>query len=164
MKTRWGILFTAVVLLLTVMIGVLLPAGCGGTDKPKVMVFMGKSSKSYDTMKPIADSLKKKYGNKVTFVIVDYDDPKNKDQINEYHVSMNPTVLIFNTKGQVKETFMGAAREEMLAQSIESYITGKQTTTSSQPSSTSSTITPYTTTSPVQSETTPSGVSGSTGP
>jgi hypothetical protein len=141
MKTKLSISFTTIVLCVTVLIGALLPAGCGGTGKPKVMVFLGKSSKSYDTMKPAVDNLKKKYKDKVTFVIVDYDNPDNKGEINKYHVSMNPTVLVFNTQGQIKETFMGAAREDMLAASIEGFLPRKQTTTSSQPGSTSSPVT-----------------------
>ena len=152
----------AMLLCAAVLTGVVLLAGCGGTGKPKVMVFLGKSSKSYDTMKSAIDNLQKKYKDKVTFVIVDYDDSKNKGEINKYHVSMNPTVLILNAKGQIKETFMGAAREDMLSMSIESFIPGKRTTTSSQPGSTSAPVTPSPIT-PSPSGSTPTGVPGTTG-
>jgi len=162
MKTKRSVSFTATLLCVAVLTGALVGAGCG-QSKPKVMVFLGKSSKSYDTMKPAIDSLQKKYKDKVTFVIVDYDNSKNKGEINKYHVSMNPTVLVFNTKGEIKETFMGAAREDMLASTIESFIPGKRTTSSSQPGSTSAPITPYATTSPLPSGSTPMGVTGTTG-
>ncbi len=110
-------------------------AGCGGSDQPKVMVFLGKSSKSYETMKPVVDKLQKDYEGKVTWVTVDYDDPANKAEMEKYHVSMNPTVIIFNSKGEIKETFMGAAREDMLSMSIDSYLPSSGTKQSSQPGS-----------------------------
>jgi thioredoxin-like negative regulator of GroEL len=91
------------------------------------------------------ENLKKKYKNKVTFVIVDYDDPANKDQIKEYSVSMNPTIIIFNAKGEIKETFMGTAREDMLAGRIEGLLPSSGTNTSGQPGTTTTPIT----TSPV---------------
>ena len=109
--------------------------GCGGSGQPKVMVFLGKSSKSYDAMKPVVDKLQKQYKGKVTWVYVDYDDPANKAEIEKYQVSMNPTVIIFNSKGQVKETFMGAAREDMLSMSIEGFLPSKTTKPTSQPGS-----------------------------
>ncbi len=103
-------------------------AGCGsGGGQPKVMVFLGKSSKSYSEMKPVVDKLQKKYQGKVVWVNVDYDNPQNKGELEKYHVSMDPTVIIFNREGKIKETFMGAVREDMLSMSIESYLpsTGK---------------------------------------
>lgn len=109
-------------------------AGCAANEsKPKVMVFLGKSSKSYAEMKPVVDKLSKKYKGKVTWVNVDYDDPANKAELEKYKVSMNPTVIIFNKEGKIRETFMGAAREDMLAGSIESYIPSDSKDQSSQP-------------------------------
>lgn len=96
-------------------------AGCG-PGKPTFMSFMGKSSKSAEEMKPIVGKLKKKFKGKVAFVDVDMDDKENKGIIAEYHVSMNPTFIIKNAQGQIKETFMGAAQEEMLSMALEGFI------------------------------------------
>ena len=159
MNTKWRRSATAMLVCLAITVGVAaLAAGCGsGNGQPKVMVFLGKSSKSYDTMKPIVDSLQKKFKGKITFVVVDYDDSKNKGEIDKYHVSMNPTVIIFNKEGKIKETFMGAAREDMLSMSIESYIPGKKASTSTQPGTVTTPATPV-------PSSTPSNVPGVTTP
>lgn len=96
-------------------------AGCG-QSQPTFMSFIGNSSQSAKSMKPIVEKLKKKYKGRVIFIDVDFDDKKNKGTIDEYHVSMNPTFIIKNAKGQIKETFMGSAQEEMLSMSIEGFI------------------------------------------
>ncbi|MBK5092927.1 MAG: hypothetical protein JJE48_05360 [Actinobacteria bacterium] len=110
-------------ILLTAFLSVL--AGCG-QSQPTFMSFMGNSSESAKEMKPIIDKLKKKYKGKVIFIDVNMDDEKNKGTVEEYHVSMNPTFIIKNTKGEIKETFMGAAQEEMLTMAIGSSIPSKQ--------------------------------------
>jgi thioredoxin-like negative regulator of GroEL len=139
----------AVVLGLVALLAVpsLLAAGCG-EQQVKVMTFMGPSSKSYETMKTVIDGLKKKYKGKVVFVDVNYDDPENKGELEKYKISMNPTVIIFNTKGQIKQTYMGAAREDMLDGVIASFIPQKErpptsSGTSSGPSVTTTPATPY---------------------
>ena len=144
MNTRWRRSVIAMLVCVAIAVGLAaLAAGCGsGNGQPKVMVFLGKSSKSYDTMKPVVDNLQKKFKGKVTFVVVDYDDPKNKGEIDKYHISMNPTVIIFNKEGKIKETFMGAAREDMLSMSIESFIPGKKASTSTQPGTVTTPATP----------------------
>jgi hypothetical protein len=144
MRNGWRKSVIALIVCVAIAAGVTaLAAGCGGGNgQPKVMVFLGKSSKSYDAMKPVVDSLQKKFKDKVNIVVVDYDDPKNKGEIDKYHVSMNPTVIIFNTQGQIKETYMGAAREDMLSGSIESFIPGKKASTSTQPGTVTTPATP----------------------
>ena len=108
-----------------------LAAGCG-SGQPTVISFTSKNNESSQKMKPVLDKMKKKYKGKVIFFNYDMDDPKNKKKVEEYHVSMTPTFIIKNTKGQIKETFMGAAQEEMLMMSIESMIpsSGKPPSTS----------------------------------
>lgn len=122
----------AALLVCALLLAAFAAAGCGG-GQPKVMVFLGKSSNSYSEMKPLVDKLSKKYDGKVKWVSVDYDDPANKKELEKYHVSMNPTVIIFNKEGKIKETFMGAVREDMLAMSIESYLPAEDRQQSSSP-------------------------------
>jgi thioredoxin-like negative regulator of GroEL len=130
MNTRVNRYFSLVLagILLTAFLSAL--AGCG-QSQPTFMSFMGNSSQSAKDMKPIIDKLKKKYKGKVIFIDVNMDDKKNKGRIDEYHVSMNPTFIMKNTKGQIKETFMGSAQEEMLAMAIESFIPSKRKPSSS---------------------------------
>ena len=133
------------IIITAVMLGLLMGlVGCGGQGKPEVMVFLGKSSKSYDTMKPVVDKLQKQFGKKVIWVNVDYDDPASKGEINKYHVSMNPTVILINSQGQIKETYMGSAREDMLSATIESFIPGTSKKQTSQPGSVTTPAAPVT--------------------
>ncbi len=143
MKANKSMAAVAVLLGVAVLASIAALAGCGQPGGPKVMVFLGKSSKSYDAMKPVVDKLQKQYEGKITWVNVDYDDPENKGEIDKYHVSMNPTVIIFNKEGKIKETFMGAVREDMLGMSVESYLPSKTTKPTSQPGSPTTPASPY---------------------
>lgn len=112
-----------------VALAVTLIAGCGGSGssgggEPTFITFMSKSSKSYGTMKPIVDKLTARNKGKVVFKYYDFDAPSSKGAKDQYHVSMNPTFIILNTKGKVKEIYMGAAQEEMLSMAVESFIPG----------------------------------------
>lgn len=133
MKVKNGKAVAAALSCLAVAASLAAVVGCGGTGQPKVMVFLGKSSSSYEEMKPVVEKLEKEYGDKVIWVNVDYDDPANKGELEKYSVSMNPTVIIFNTEGKIKQTFMGAAREDMLSMAIDSYIPSKTPATGSAP-------------------------------
>ncbi|MFH1149090.1 MAG: thioredoxin domain-containing protein [Actinomycetota bacterium] len=144
MFPRYAVVLGLVVLLALPLV---LAVGCG-EQQVKVMTFLGPSSKSYETMKTVLDSLKKKYKGKVVFVDVDYDDPNNKSELEKYHVSMNPTVLIFNTKGEIKQTYMGTAREDMIDGAIASFLPSEQkppssSATSSGPGVATTPATPY---------------------
>ena len=108
--------------LCAVIVATLLAAGCGGSGKPQVMVFLGKNSKSYSTFKPVVDKVEKKYRSKVTFVNVDYDNPKNKGILKKYSVSMDPTILIFNTQGQIRQQYLGAVAADELDAAVQSFI------------------------------------------
>lgn len=86
------------------------------------MVFLGKSSRSYDTTKPIVDQVEKKYRGKVVFENVDYDNPGNKGIIKKYHVIIDPAFLMFNAKGELREQYLGSVDEETLTSVVQSYI------------------------------------------
>jgi thiol-disulfide isomerase/thioredoxin len=135
MKTRtarYGIAF-ALVVALAASIAV---AGCsssgsggsGGSGKPTLISFIGSGSTSAESMKPIVEKLKAQFAGNVTFVDVNYSpqDPTVK----KYKVTMNPTFIILNTDGQVKETFMGAADEQMLSSALQSFVPGASKATS----------------------------------
>jgi thioredoxin-like negative regulator of GroEL len=155
MKTKIGITVLMVLLCAVSLASFTAVAGCGQGGKPKVMIFLGKSSRSYESMKPVVDKLQSKYKDKVIWINVDYDDPKSKGEIQKYNVSMNPTIIFFNTKGQIKETYMGAMQEEMLSMAIESFMPTKQTTPGSQPGSATTPLSPYPSSMPTTPMSTP---------
>jgi hypothetical protein len=120
-------------------------AGCS-SGKPEVVVFLGKSSKSYADVKAMVDEAQKKFGKKVTFVIYDYDSPSSASAKKQYYVSMNPTVIIKNAQGQIKQTYMGKPMKDDLLSTIESFIpgaAGKTSTPGSTPNSTTIPGSPY---------------------
>jgi thiol-disulfide isomerase/thioredoxin len=118
------------------MLAALLAAGCLGTPgKPKVMVFLGKSSSSYNTVKPVVDAVEKEYRGKIIFENVDFDNPQNKGILKKYSVSMNPSVLIFNAQGQLREQYLGSFARDTLGAAVQSYIPtpGAKTSSASVP-------------------------------
>lgn len=128
-----------IILAATLFISLLAVAGCGGdSGKVKVITFIGNSSASAKETQTMIKKLEKEYKGKVIFEEVDYDDTANKDILSKYHVTMNPTVIIFNTEGQIKQTFMGKPQEEMLSGAIESYLPSGNKSTSTTPTSSDS--------------------------
>ncbi|PKQ28314.1 MAG: hypothetical protein CVT63_03535 [Candidatus Anoxymicrobium japonicum] len=135
----------AMVICVFALTGIATLSGCG-QGKPRVITFLGKSSKSYTDTKAMIDKAKKKFGDKIIWENYDYDSPSSKSAIDKYTVSMNPTVIITNSKGQIKQTFMGKPMEDQLLMTIESFIPQKSaqaTTPSSAPNSTTVPGTPY---------------------
>jgi hypothetical protein len=137
-------------------------AGCS-QGKPQVIVFLGKSRKSYTDVNAMVAKAKKKFDAKVTWKVYDYDSASSASAKKKYYVSMNPTIIITNAQGQIKQTYMGKPMEEELLMTIESFIPssgGKTTTPTSVPNSTKIPGTPYPAgstpgTGPVQIQTVP---------
>ncbi|MHB8896543.1 MAG: hypothetical protein ACYC99_15380 [Candidatus Geothermincolia bacterium] len=120
-------------------------AGCS-QGKPQVIVFIGKSSKSYADVNAMVAEAKKKFGDKVTFTTYNYDAASSAGAKKKYFVSMNPTIIITNAQGQIKQTYMGKPMKDELLMTIEGFIPssgGKTSTPSSTPGSTNIPGTPY---------------------
>ncbi len=112
----------------SIILGTAIIAGCQrGPGKPTFISFTGKGKgqESVEKMKPIISKLKKKYQGKVIFREVDIDNPANKKELKKYYVTMNPTYIVLDKEGRIKETFLGAAHEEMLERAITSYISSQ---------------------------------------
>jgi thioredoxin-like negative regulator of GroEL len=130
MKTRLNGIFSLVItgILLTVFFSAF--AGCG-QSQPTFISFTGNSSQSGKDMRPVIEKLKNKYKGKVIFIDVNMDDRNNKGKVDEYHVTMNPTFIIKNAKGQIRETFMGSAQEDMLSMALDGFISSTKKPASS---------------------------------
>ena len=149
---NWKKAMSAIVMLSILAAAVLALAGCS-QGKPQVIVFLGKSSKSYAATKAIVDEAQKKYGSKVTFTVYDYDSPTSAAAKKKYFVSMDPTIIIANAQGQIKQTYMGMPMKDELMMTIQSFIPQKAGAKTSTPTSTpNSTVIPGT---PVPSGSTP---------
>jgi hypothetical protein len=142
---NWKNVVAAIVVLSLLAAAVLALAGCS-QGKPQVIIFLGKSSKSYAGTKAIVDEAQKKYGSKVTFTVYDYDSPKSAAAKKKYFVSMDPTIIITNTKGEIKQTYMGMPMKDELLMTIQGFIPQKSGAKTSTPTSTpNSTVIPGTT-------------------
>ncbi len=121
---RKCLVFAVIALLASVPLAAL--GGCGGgSGKATVLIFYTEGNESAKEFKPVLDEAKKKYADDVVFESIDMDDPENKDKIEEYHVTMDPTYIILNTKGKVTQTFMGKPHEEMFNSAIAGLIPSK---------------------------------------
>jgi thiol-disulfide isomerase/thioredoxin len=99
-------------------------AGCGENGKVTVLIFYTEGNASAEEFKTTLDEAEKKYEGEVVFEYVDLDDPENKARIEEYlgENPMDPTYVILNTEGKVKQTFMGKPHEQMFMSAIEGLI------------------------------------------
>jgi len=130
---RW-LVFAVIALLASVPLAAL--SGCGnggGSGKVTVLCFSTENNESAKEFKPVLDEAKKKYADDVVFEEIDMDDPENKDKIEEYHVTMDPTYIILNAEGKVKQTFMGKPHEEMFNSAIAGLIPREEGTPSGAP-------------------------------
>jgi len=107
-----------------------LGAGCS-QGKPEVIVFIGKSSQSYADVSAMVKKAEKQFGDKVTWKRYDYDAASSAGAKKKYYVSMNPTIIITNAQGQVKQTYMGKPMEDDFFSKIQSFIpsSGKSAST-----------------------------------
>ena len=100
----------------------LISIGCGGEKKPQLLNFYKKGEESVKSMEPTIKELKEEFKDKVIFKDIDMDLKENKELLDKYHVQTSPTYVVLDKEGKVKETFLGAARKEMLAGAISSQL------------------------------------------
>lgn len=132
MRLRWKKYVLVACLAVFAAASLLVVSGCGQSE-PKVIVFLGKSSQSYEDTRAMVDEAKKKFGDKITWEEYDYDDASSKGAISKYSVSMNPTIIITNSEGAIKQTYMGKPMKDELLNTIEGFIPGKKTAPSTTP-------------------------------
>lgn len=118
MVTRTGSFKSITIMLGLLLLLIIIGSGCN-EQKPTFLSFMGEGNESVEKMKPIVESLKEEYGDRVVFKEIDWSDEGMKEK---YSVTMNPTFIVLNVEGEVKETYMGAAHEDMLRRAIEGQI------------------------------------------
>lgn len=104
-------------------------SGCA-PGKPQVIVFVGKSARdtSYQDTKAMIDKAKKEFGDKVIFIEYDYDSPSSDAAKKKYTVSMNPTIIITNSQGAIKYSYLGKPMEDKLIGDIQSLLPQTGTT------------------------------------
>lgn len=126
MSMRHPFVITASVLLVSLLTVTSLLVGCGSEQKPTFYNFYEKDNESVASMEPIIEELEQEYEGKVIFKNVDMSLDENKDLVEEYHVTTAPTYVVTDKEGMVRETFLGAARKEMLERAISSQLPSEE--------------------------------------
>ena len=103
----------------------LMVSGCG-ESKVTVLSFYTENNESAKEFKEVLDKAKDEYKDDVVFKYYDMDDPANKGTIKKYKVNMDPTFIILNTKGEIKQSYMGKPHEQMFMSAIGGLIPSKE--------------------------------------
>jgi thioredoxin-like negative regulator of GroEL len=82
--------------------------GIGGSQAmPAVLEFYASWCEPCKQLKPLVDKAKTQYGDKVTFMNINVDDPSNEQIMDQYEVSPIPTVIFINKDGEVVSYALG---------------------------------------------------------
>lgn len=79
----------------------------GTSGRPRILDFFASWCNPCQKMKPYIDDAKKRYGDKIEFVAVDIDDPKNAALVSKYSVNTVPQVFFLDTSGNVQSHLQG---------------------------------------------------------
>lgn len=84
-----------------------LPKAGQGASRPTVIDFYATWCDPCKQLNTILDKAKTKYGDKVTFMRIDVDDPANEKLLDKYEISPIPTVVFLNAQGEVVSFAVG---------------------------------------------------------
>lgn len=93
-------------------------------SKPKIIKFTAHWCKSCREMEPVLERLEKRYRDRIDVVVVDVDDPENARLMDEYSVSVLPTVVFIASNGDRCVT-TGYSGEENLAWGLKNIVPRK---------------------------------------
>ena len=83
------------------MLGLARVRGADGESKPTVIDFYASWCQPCKQTNTLLDKMKSSYGDRVSFMRVDVDDPVNDRIIDQYEVSPIPTLVFLNPEGEV---------------------------------------------------------------
>lgn len=87
--------------MLASMLGISKKRGAGDSNHPTVIDFYASWCNPCKEMDKVLEKARQEYGEKITILKVDVDDPKNDQIIDQYEVSPIPTVVFLNADGEV---------------------------------------------------------------
>lgn len=99
--------------MLASMFGISTLRGDGGDARPTVIDFYASWCQPCKDMDRALEKAKQEYGEKITIMKVDIDDPKNDKLIEQYEVSPIPTVVFLNSEGEVVTYAIGYAENNV---------------------------------------------------
>jgi len=104
------------------MLGLSRVRGGDGASKPTVIDFYASWCQPCKQTNTALDKLKESYGDRVSFMRVDVDDPNNERIIDQYEVSPIPTLVFLNTEGEVVSFTIGFSGEKGIDDGIKKIL------------------------------------------
>ena len=92
-------------------------------DKPTIVFFGAHWIDSSHELAEVLSRGLKKYGNRVNFVRLDADDPKNQALVDAYGVTVVPTIIFLNPTNQVVSSALGTLTDQSLRLELPRIVT-----------------------------------------
>jgi thioredoxin len=93
--------------------------GIGGSQAmPAVLDFYASWCEPCKQLQPIVEKAKAQYGDKVSFMSINVDDPTNQQLLDQYEVSPIPTIIFINKDGEVVSYALGFSGDRPIQQGI----------------------------------------------
>lgn len=105
------------------MLGIARERSATGEAKPTVIDFYASWCQPCRQLETVMEKVKSQYGDKVSFMRVDVDDPNNERLIDQYEVSPIPTVIFLNPEGEVVTFTIGFSGESGVTEALEKILT-----------------------------------------
>ncbi len=104
------------------MLGLSKVRGADGETKPTVIDFYASWCQPCKQTNTALDKFKESYGDRVSFMRVDVDDPNNERIIDQYEVSPIPTLVFLNNEGEVVSFTIGFSGEKGIDDGIKKIL------------------------------------------
>ena len=100
-------------------------SGHTGMARPHVLTFSTKWVQSGTQLQSDLDAAKARYPDKLEFYTLDVDDPKNEQIVNQYDISLIPTVLVLDTHGKAVSAVVGYSDSKQLQDGLKKVLKEK---------------------------------------
>ena len=88
-------------------------------NKPTFLEFYAEWCEVCKEMAPKVMDIKDEYQSEINFVFLNVDNPKWENYIKEFNVNGIPQVNLFNSQGNLENTFIGKQEEKTIRESLE---------------------------------------------
>ncbi|NET33698.1 MAG: conjugal transfer protein TraF [Cyanothece sp. SIO1E1] len=90
--------------------------------KPTLIEFYADWCTTCQSLAPTLQSLHEEFGSQVNFVMLDIDDPKWSQQIQQFHATGVPQLTLLKADQTVSDTFVGKVPKPLLIQCLQTLI------------------------------------------
>lgn len=104
------------------MLGISRTRGADGVAKPTIIDFYASWCHPCKQLNTVLEKVKQEYGEQISFMRVDVDDPNNERLIDQYEVSPIPTLVFLNPEGEVVTFTIGYSGEAGVTEGIKKIL------------------------------------------